>query len=274
MSNAATCTLVVGGFRFVEGPVWHPDGFLIFSDILGDTIYRWSESSGIEVWRRPSNMANGLTLGPDGALLACEHATSRLVRIEGSEVEVLASHFEGRELNSPNDVIVDQAGRILFTDPTAGRSREYGVERPVELTFSGIYRVTDDMLRPELLYADMTFPNGLCTSPDGRALYVTDTVDGLVASFDIDDRGNLGERRILTHLEDGTVPGPPDGIKVDELGRIYSTGPGGLWVLSREGEVLDRVQVPEPASNLVWAGEGCHTLYVTATTSVYRVELP
>jgi gluconolactonase len=266
---------IAGGFGFTEGPVWHPDGFLLFSDLTQDVRRRWSDEGGVEIVRCPNDRGNGMALERDGSLLVCEHATSRVVRerLDGTR-EVLASHAGGRELNSPNDVAVRSDGSVYFTDPTYGRMAGWGLERPCELDVRGVYRVPPGGGEPELLVEDFRQPNGLCFSPDEAVLYVDDTERFHVRSFEVLRDGSLGRGSVLrAGIGDSARPdeGDPDGLACDEHGNVWVTGPGGIWVLDPSGERVALVELPEVAANLCFGGTGGRMLFVTATTSVYRV---
>ena len=266
------------GFEFTEGPIWHPlEHYLLFSDMPGDVRRRWDARGGVREVRRPSNKCNGLTYDADLNLIVCEHATSSLVRERGDgSPEILASHFEGRELNSPNDVCVHSSGAIYFTDPWYGRMPVYGVERPRQLGFQGVYRVPGGRAggEPELLVERTLFdqPNGLCFSPDERLLYVNDTTQALIRVFELDGRGRLeGGRVFASGVRSELEAGGPDGMKCDAEGNIWVTAPGGLWVYAPGGALLGKVRFPEMAANLHWGGEDFRTLFVCATHSVYSV---
>jgi gluconolactonase len=264
------------GFIFTEGPVWHPvDRYLLFSDMPGDVRRRWDEARGIEEVRRPANKCNGMTYDADLNLIVCEHATSLLVRERpDGKREILASHFDGKELNSPNDVCVRSDGSIYFTDPIYGRSPHYGVERPHELGFQGVYRVTPGGGGPYLLVDDDLFnqPNGLCFSPDEKRLYVNDSARRLIRAFDVSPDGSLANAHLFADgITSSTEPGGPDGMKCDERGNLWVTGPGGLWVYAPSGDLLGKVRAPEPVANLAWGGPFFRTLFLTASQSVYRL---
>ncbi len=265
------------GFTFTEGPIWHPtEHYLLFSDMPGDVRRRWDYRSGVREVMRPSNKGNGLTYDHDLNLIICEHATSSLVRIaaDGSRT-ILASHFEGRELNSPNDVVVKSDGSIYFTDPWYGRMPGFGVERPRDLGFQGVYRVTLGRPDPDLLVDRYLFgqPNGLCFSPDERRLYINDTEKALIRVFDVQSDGSLTNGRLFAEgLKDDRKPGVPDGMKCDALGNVWVTAPGGLWVYAPDGRHIGKVDIPELAANLHWGGEDWRTLFVCATHSVYTIQ--
>jgi gluconolactonase len=267
------------GFWFTEGPIWNPDGFLLFSDMPGDTRRRWDEQGGVREIAKPSNKGNGMTLDADGRLLVCEHATSSLVRIDpdgtGSGREVLASHYEGKELNSPNDVVVKSDGSIYFSDPTYGRMPVFGVERDQDLDFQGVYRLPPGGGDPQLVVDDFEQPNGLCFSPDESLLYINDTTRAHIRVFDVADDGTLtNERMFFENIGRGVIEeGIPDGMKVDEHGNVYVTGPGGIWVIDPDGEQLGVIEFPENTGNLNWGGPEWDQLYVCASTSLYRVQM-
>src|SRR5271168_5017150 len=261
---------------FTEGPVWHPvDHFLLFSDMPGDVRRRWDPNGGVAVVKRPSNKCNGMTYDADLNLIVCEHATSLLIREKPDGArEVLASHFEGKELNSPNDVCVRSDGSIYFTDPYYGRMPVYGVERPRQQGFQGVYRVPTGGGEPQLLVDRNLFeqPNGLCFSPDERLLYVNDTARALIRVFDVRPDGSLGPDRILASgIRSELEPGVPDGMKCDSAGNIWVTAPGGVWVYSPSGALLGKVKAPEPVANLHWGGSDWRTLFMCAINSLYSV---
>ncbi|MFZ0217518.1 MAG: SMP-30/gluconolactonase/LRE family protein [Candidatus Dormiibacterota bacterium] len=265
------------GFTFTEGPIWHPaGGYLLFSDIPESRRRRWSPTEGATIAHEPTNKSNGMTLDAAGNLVICEHATSRVVleRPDGSQ-EILASHYRGRELNSPNDVIVAADGSIYFTDPTYGRREgAVGQLRDLQLAFRGVYRIAPGGAgSPELVVAEDEFgsPNGLCLSPDGATLYVDDTERGEVKAFAVAADGSLRSGRVFASGIGPHPTGSPDGMKCDERGNLWLTGPGGVWILDPDGRHLGVLQVPEKTANLNWGGPDWRELYLTASTSLYRV---
>ena len=266
------------GFEFTEGPVWHPaEGHLLFSDMPGDVRRRLDRSGAREV-ARPSNKGNGQTFDAALNLIVCEHATSAVARIEaGGRREVLCSHFEGRELNSPNDVAVHSDGSIWFTDPWYGRMPVYGVERPRQLGWQGVFRMPPGHrpgAEPELVVDRylFTMPNGLCFSPGEELLYVNDTEQANIRAFEVTTGGRLrGGRVFASGIRDRLRPGVPDGMKCDAEGNVWVTAPGGLWVYEPGGRLIGKVAIPELAANLHWGGEDWRTLYVCASTSVYAL---
>ncbi len=272
----ASIERVATGFAFTEGPLWHPTAhYLLFTDLAGDVIRRWDERSGVTEVRRPSGKANGLAYDRELRLVACEHVGRRVTRTasDGS-ICVLACEFGGKPLNSPNDVVVAGDGAVYFTDPPYGLQDYYGIARPQDLDFQGVYRIAPDGAL-SLVADDFVAPNGLAFSPDGRRLYVDDTERNHVRAFDVRPDGSLTNSTVLidfarTPAADG-LSGAPDGLKVDTRGNLFCTGPGGIWVLAADGEPLGLIRLPEQPSNLNWAGLDRSLLYVTARTSVYRV---
>jgi gluconolactonase len=268
------------GFTFTEGPIWNKEGrFLLFSDMPGDVRRRWSEEDGVTEVANPSNKGNGMTYDANGRLLVCEHSTSSLVRMDpdgtGSGREVVASHYEGKELNSPNDVITRSDGTIYFTDPWYGRTPVFGIEREHELDFQGVYRIPAGGGEPELAVAEGEFemPNGLCFSPDESLLYINDTPRALIKVYDVAADGTLSNARLFfDEIGSGVIEdGVPDGMKCDERGNIWVTGPGGIWIISARGEHLGVLEVPENTANLAWGGPDWRTLFIAGSTSVYRI---
>jgi gluconolactonase len=268
------------GFTFTEGPLWNREGgFLLFSDMPADIRRRWSAAEGVVEVANPSNKGNGMTYDADGRLLVCEHVTSSLVRMDqdgsGSGREVLASHFDGKELNSPNDVIVSDDGSIYFSDPWYGRMPGFGIERERELGFQGVYRIPSDGGDLQLLVDDFEQPNGLCFSPDESLLYINDTPRAHIRVFDRQADGTIADGRLFFEnvgtgvIEEGVV----DGMKCDERGNVYVTGPGGVWVISPDGEHLGVIEVPEVVGNLNWGGDDWNELYLPSSTSLHRIRM-
>ena len=267
------------GYIFTEGPLWHPiEQSLIFSDIPGNTRRKYEPGKGVSEIQKPTNKGNGMTYDADLNLLICEHVTSSVVRIrrDGTR-EVLVTHFEGRELNSPNDIIVRRDGAIFFTDPTYGRMEGFGVERPTQLGYQGVY-----MLPPghqpgqdPVLVSDrymFTQPNGLCLSPCEKFMWVNDTEQANIRMFDVAQDGMLRNGRIFASgIVEPQRKGVPDGMKSDKDGNVYVTAPGGIWVYDFHGMKLGEIILPEMAANLHWGDGDWGTLYLCAETSVYTV---
>ena len=265
---------IATGFDFVEGPVWHPgEGFLIFSDIVGDRMYRWSPAEGVSVFRQPSHMANGNTYDREGRLLTCEHTTSRVTRTEhDGSISVLASHYDGRELNSPNDIVVRSDGAIFFTDPNSGRGPRFGVPREQELSFQGVYRLDPEAESLTLLVDDFAKPNGLCFSPNEGRLFISDTERFHIRVFDVQADGTLGSGQVWAEVS-GEGRGVADGMKVDEEGNLYCCGPGGIHMFDARAHCLGVIRMPEYTTNLAWGDDDLHSLYITAATSLYRLRM-
>jgi gluconolactonase len=262
------------GFTFSEGPIWNAtEQCLYFSDMPDDVRRRWSAKDGVTEVRRPSNKCNGMTYDAAGNLYVCEHVTSALVmEPPGGDRHVLATHWEGKELNSPNDVVVRSDGTIYFTDPTYGRKPVFGLERKQELDYQGVYRIAPDgTLHRDA--DDFDQPNGLCFSPDEKTLYVDDTTRAHIRAFDVAADGALSHSRVFAeHIGTGDYDeGVVDGMKCDEQGNVYVTGPRGIWVISAQGRHLGIIRMPEIAANLNWGGQDWNELYCTCSTSIYRV---
>lgn len=259
------------GYKFTEGPLWSASNTLLFNDIPANTIYELSpavDASGDQVWtkavfREPSGNSNGLTLDDSGRLIACEHSNRRVTRTEkDGSVTVLADKYQGKPLNSPNDVVVKSDGSIYFTDPTYGGHKN-------ELGFQGVYRISRDG-KLDLLVGDFVQPNGLCFSPDERRLYVADSSDlRHIRVFGVKPDGTLSAGSVFARIT--SEKGVPDGMKVDVEGKLYVAGPGGVWIFDPSGKHLETIPVPETPANLAWGDIDGKTLYITARTGVYRV---
>lgn len=268
LDDSAKLEKVAGEFQFIEGPVWHPDGYLLFSDIPGNTIYKLASNQKIEIFRYPSGNANGNTLDKEGRLITAEHGNHRISRTEkDGKVIALVDKYEGKRLNSPNDLVVKSDGSIYFTDPRYGVSKE-----KEELGFYGVYRLAPDG-KLTLLVKDMVQPNGISLSPDEQKLYVNNSEAGYIAVFDLNSDGTVSKERVFAELKDSGKTGVPDGLKVDVEGNVYSTGAGGVWIFSPSGKLLGRIFVPEMATNLAWGDRDYKTLYITASKSLYRMRL-
>ena len=268
---------IATGFTFTEGPIWMADGSLHFSDMPADKRRRWHPDEGVTVLRDPSNKCNGMTLDNDGNLLVCEHVTSSVVRErpDGTR-ETIATHWGDKELNSPNDVIVARDGSIIFTDPTYGRMPGFGLEREQDLDFQGVYRLPADGGDLQLLVDDFAQPNGLCFTPDESQLYINDTVHAHIRIFDVGTDHQLSNGRVFAEsIGDGDLAkgGLVDGMKLDEHGNVYVTGPEGVWVFAPDGEHLGTIGVPESVGNVNWGDADWQTLYIPSSTSVYRVRM-
>ncbi|MFA5205975.1 MAG: SMP-30/gluconolactonase/LRE family protein [Lentisphaeria bacterium] len=261
-----TVSVLAEGFQFLEGPVWFPAaGGLVFSDIPADRMWLWTPGAGCRIFREPSNHANGNTVDRQGRLLTCEHGGRRIVRREADgSLTVLADRYRGRRLNSPNDIAVDALGRIWFSDPPYG-IRPEEQEQPACYLFrldpdGGLEAVADDFIKP----------NGLCFSPDGTVLYVSDTANERhhIRRFQVGPEGRLAGGEVLLTI----APGKSDGFRVDRFGRIWSSAGDGVWVVSPGGAVLARIPVPEAPANLCFGGgPAADRLFITARTRLYAL---
>ncbi len=250
---------VAGGFQFAEGPVWTPDG-LVFSDVRGDAMYALKEGQ-VAVFRKPSAQANGNTLDRQGRLVTCHHAARSVTRTEkDGRVVTLAERFEGKRLNSPNDVVVGPKGDVYFSDPP------YGIQpEQEELGFSGVFLIDGNGML-HLLTKDLVKPNGLAFSHDGRRLFIADTGRSHIRVFAVAADGSLSGGEAFVEVEH------PDGMRLDGKGNLYCAGSGGVWVFAPSGRKLGVIPVPETPSNCAFGDDG-HTLYITARTSLYTVRL-
>lgn len=268
---------IATGFLFTEGPLWHArEHYLLFSDMPGDHLRKWSAQGGVTTLRKPCNQSNGLAWDAKGRLLACEHSSSRLTRTEcDGSIMVLANHLDGKELNSPNDLAVKSDGSIYFSDPTYGRNEYYGRPRPTELDFRGVYRVEPESKRLTLLADDFAQPNGLCFSADEKQLFVNDTDRQHIRVFDVRPDGTLANSRTWAETK-GEGAGAPDGMKLDAQGNLYCCGPGGIHVFAPDATCLGVIHVPEYTANFCWGDADFRSLYITASSSVYRMrtEIP
>ena len=256
-----------------EGPVWyHEHGYLLFSDIHNNKRMKYEPGKGASLFLEPTNRANGLTRDLQGRLLACEHDSRRVTRLElDGSLTVICNSFQGRQLNRPNDVVVKSDGSIYFTDPwTSPNARNQW-----DLNFSGVYRLTPDLGTLTLLVEDFTLPNGLAFSPDESILYINDTRRGHIRAFDVMPNGTLARHtdRVFADLR-GAEPGVPDGMKVDVAGNVYCGGAGGIWVMDPAGNKLGRVVHGASATtNIAFGGADWKTLYFTSRNHLGAVDL-
>ena len=253
-----------------EGPVWWREkGYLLFSDISNDRRLKWTPGLGVTVYQESTNRTNGLTRDRQGRLIACEHESRRVTRVEpDGSITVIANSYRGWRLNRPNDAVVRSDGSVFFTDPAT-----FDVES--ELDLFGVYRVTPDLSRINLLVRDFVLPNGLAFSPDESVLYISDSRRGHIRAFDVEPNGTLAlaTDRVFCEL-DGEGPGVPDGMKVDVEGNVYCTGPGGIWIIDASGKLLGRILTgPEPPSNVAWGEDDWKTLFYTTRHSLGRIRL-
>ena len=272
------------GFAFVEGPIWIRDGKLLFSDPNTNVIYQWSEGRGVSVFRRNSGLegdisayhqpgSNGLTLDPEGRLTLCQHGNRRVVRIESDGKEtVLADRYQGKRLNSPNDLVYHSDGTLYFTDPPFGLPKVYD-DPGKELPYSGVFCLARGTLK--LASTDLKGPNGLAFSPDEKYLYVGnwDEQKKIVMRYEVRGDGALVGGKVFFDMTSAPGDEAIDGVKVDRRGNVYVSGPGGVWVISALGRHLGTLRGPELAANFAWGDTDGRGLYMTARTGLYRVRL-
>ena len=271
------------GYVFTEGPVWdRAESRLLFSDVRGNGVYQWSEADGASPFIEPvfegdrtglrSVSSNGLTLDADGRLVMCEHGNRLISRVEADGTRTtLVDSYEGRRLNSPNDAAYGSDGSLYFTDP--GSALEGRDESPLrEHDFNGIYRLSPDG-ELELLYRDQTRPNGIALSPDETTLYVanSDADQKVWMAYDLSAEG-VSNPRVFFDVNDQTGEGAADGLKVDNAGNLFATGPGGVWVIAPDGTHMGTIMPDEVPANVAWGDDGS-TLYMTARTGLYRIRL-
>ena len=259
---------ITSGYEFTEGPYWHPDGYLLFSDIPANTIYKWTPGSrDAEIFMKPSGHSNGITSLPGGELVLAQHDGMVSMVNNDDKMKVLASSYRGKRLNSPNDVTVASDGTIYFTDPPFGVSEE-----EKELAVNGLYMLKMNK-EPELMFDKFDRPNGVVLSPDESRIYVNDTTTGQIYVLSRKEDGSLYNARSFAGVGSSGKSGAADGMVVDEEGRLYSTGPGGIYVFSREGEQLQLIEMPARVTNMEWGGEELRTLFLTTPSSVYRLKM-
>ena len=287
VAPGAAVEKVLGNLQFAEGPVWvRNGGYLLFSDIPANAIMKWTPGGGASVFRTPvfgrefpkgiQIGSNGLTLDRQGRLIACEHGNRRVSRTEkDGAITTLADRYDGKRFNSPNDVVCKRNGDIYFTDPNSvARNKPpdpHGDFRQ-ELDFNGVYRVTAAG-KLELMTKEVPYPNGLAFSPDEKKLYIANTrPDKFWIVFDVEPDGKLANGKKFLDVNNEPGDGAPDGMKIDQAGNLYATGPGGVLILSPRGKHLGTIQLPEVPANCAWGDDG-RTLYMTARTGLYRIRL-
>jgi len=277
---------VAGGLVFTEGPLWMSDGggYLLFSDVVGNANYKWTPGGQVTAVRKqvfagkaaPGGFVgpNGQTLDKQGRVITCEHSNRRIVRTEkNGAVSTVVDRFEGKRLNSPNDVVFKSNGDMYFTDPPYGLAKQDD-DPAKELKFNGVYRLTAAG-KLEVLVKDLTRPNGLAFSPDEKKLYVANSDPGrkIWMAYDVKADGTLAGGKVFYDVTRQTADGLPDGMKVDTRGNLYCTGPGGVWVFSPQGKHLGTIAPVETPANCGWGDADGKTLYITARTGLYRVKL-
>ncbi len=261
------------GYEVAEGPLWwHEAGHLIFSEVRGNKRWQWTPGSGITLLQESTNNANGLTRDLQGRMILCEGGAGRVTRMEPDDsITVVANSYQGMRLNRPNDVVVRSSdGSIYFTNPGAP-------DPGFPLSYSGVYRVSADLGTISLLVSDFAFPNGLVFSPDESILYIADYRGGRIRAFDVNPNGmlNLASDRVFCQLIAPVpiTPYGPDGMKVDVEGNVYSSGPGGVWIIDPAGNHLGTIHTGAQTTNVGWGGDDWKTLFVTTFGSLYRIQM-
>jgi gluconolactonase len=283
---------VAGGFLFTEGPIWIPrtddtDGYLLFSDPNNNLIYRWTQDGQLSIFMTKSGYhgmdigqygqpgSNGLTLDRQGRLTINQHGNRRVVRMEkNGQLTVLADHYEGKRFNSPNDLVYKSDGALYFTDPPFGLPKFFDDPRK-ELPYSGVFRVSADGKSTQLLTKELTGPNGLAFSPDEKYLYVDnwDEKNKIIMRYEVNKDGTLSNGKVFFDMTSAEGEDALDGLKVDQRGNLYVSGPGGLWIISPEGKHLGTIIGPEHPHNFAWGDDDGKTLYLCAKTGLYRIRL-
>jgi gluconolactonase len=296
----ATMERVATGFTWVEGPVWIPAGYLLFAEITSNSIRKLTPDGKVSIFIQPSGYkgsapyggkepgSNGMTLDRSGRLTVAGHARRDVWRLETlnpkGQVTVLADSYEGKKLNSPNDLVYKSDGSLYFTDPPYGLPTQGDSDPIKELPVNGVYRIPKALDQTpgaapgrdqlQLLVKDLPRPNGIAFSPDEKYLYVDNSQPKkLWMRYRVKEDGGLKDAKVFYDASSDNRPGAPDGMKVDRQGNVYSTGPGGVWIFSPEGKPLGTILLPENGANVNWGGADRKTLYITASSSIYRVTL-
>jgi gluconolactonase len=275
---------LAGDFTFIEGPLWRPSGVLWFSDVVANVVLQWSPDGTVTDVLRPGgydgdslpaggfNGPNGMVADKDGAVLLCQHGNRRIARISSDrQVTTLIDNFEGKKLNSPNDLVFHSDGSLYFTDPPFGLP-QMDSDPSKEVAQNGVYRLADGKL--QLLVQDLSRPNGIDFSPDYKTLYVAncDEARKIWMAYDVAADGTVSNGRVFADVTSSQADGLPDGLKVDEHGNVYATGPGGVWVFAPNGKHLGTIKPPETPANCGWGDDG-RSLYMTSRTGLYRIKL-
>jgi gluconolactonase len=297
----ATIKKMASGYTWTEGPVWLYDGYLLFAEIPSNTIYKLIPGRKPTVFMRPSGWneatpfngkepgSNGMTLDARLRLTVAGHAKRNVWRMETAnpkgKITVLADQFEGKRLNSPNDLVYKRDHSLYFTDPPYGLETQSDDDPKKELKINGVYRLDDalnhapgappDPKKLHLLISDLPRPNGIAFSPDEKYLFVncSDPKKKVWMRYNVQADGTVAEPKLIADVSDDPREGAPDGMKVDQKGNIYSTGPGGIWIFSAKLEHIGTIDIPERTGNLAWGGQDGKTLYIMASNNVYSMRL-
>jgi gluconolactonase len=297
-ANAKLERVATGFNRWLEGPVW-ARGSLFFAEIPSNNIDEWTPGKGSHVFLHPSGYqgstpyggpepgSNGMTLDAKGRLTVAGHARRDVFRLESlnpkAQITILADSYEGKKLNSPNDLVYRADGSLYFTDPPYGLRTQGDNDPEKELKINGVYRIPHALQHKpgaqpnrkalQLLISDLPRPNGIAFSPDQKILYVDDSQKKVWMRYDVQPNGSVTNGSVLLDCSSDPAKGGPDGIKVDEKGNIYGAGPGGVWIISPAGKHIGTFLLPEVVSNLAWGAKDRKSLYITASTSIYRIRL-
>ncbi|HEX6546094.1 MAG TPA: SMP-30/gluconolactonase/LRE family protein [Bryobacteraceae bacterium] len=284
--------------KWTEGPVWARNGSLFFAEIPENRIAEWTPGRGVSVFIHPSGYtggapyngpepgSNGMTLDSDGRLTVAGHARRNVWRLESlspsAQITVLADSYKGKKFNSPNDLVYKSDGSLYFTDPPYGLRTQSDKDPDKQLSFNGVYRIPNARQQKagappardklQLLIKDMPRPNGIAFSPDEKYLYVSDSERQLWMRYKVAADGSVSDGSVFCDAKGQQGVGGPDGIKVDKQGNVYGAGPGGVWIISPEGKHIATIGVPERVGNVAWGNDG-KTLYITATSGIYRIRL-
>jgi gluconolactonase len=295
----ATLQKVAGGFTWTEGPVWIHAGYLLFADITSNSIREATPDGGTSIFMQPTGYkgsapyggpepgSNGMTLDSKGRLTVAGHAGRTVWRLETlnpkGQITILADSYEGKKLNSPNDLVYKSDGSLYFTDPPYGLRTQGDTDPEKQLQVNGVYRIPGalqqapgappDRAKLQLIIKDLPRPNGIAFSPDEKYLYVDDSGKKIWMKYRVRPDGSVADGKLFADASADTRTGGPDGIKVDRSGNLYGAGPGGVWIFSPDGKHLGTIDMPERMSNLAWGGADARTLYITDSTSVYRITL-
>jgi len=298
-ANAKLERVATGFDKWTEGPVWTHAGTLLFAVIPANLIEEWSAAKGAHVFMErtgytgsapyggPEPGSNGMTLDSDGRVSVAGHARRNVWRLEKLDphatITVLADSYQGKKLNSPNDLVYRSDGSLYFTDPPYGLPTQGDNDPLKELKVNGVYRILNarqqkpgaapDREKLQLVIKDLPRPNGIAFSPDEKTLYIADSGKKVWMSYRVHGDGSVSDGKLLLDASGQKDPGGPDGIRVDKKGNIYGAGPGGLWIISPAGKHLATIKVTEIVSNCAWGDADGKTLYITASTSLYRIKL-
>ena len=291
---------LAGGYTWTEGPIWIHEGYLLFADIPSNSIRKWQPGTGASIFLQPSGFegkipfgghepgSNGMTLDARGRLTVAGHGRRDVYRFESlsdpAHATILADTYQGKRLNSPNDLVYKSDGSLYFTDPPYGLPTQKDSDPAKELTVNGVYRLAGALEQApgappkrenlQLLIKDLPRPNGIVFSPDEQFLYVSNSEPQKTwMRYRVKTDGTLAEGEVFFDATSDPHRGSPDGIKVDQAGNLYGAGPGGVWIFSSAGEHIATILTPEVVANLNWGGNDGKSLFITASSSVYRIDL-